>query len=44
MERLAPGNELVGPAVIEHPATTYLIPPRFRTYLDEWAIFHLEEE
>jgi N-methylhydantoinase A len=43
MERLAPGNEVVGPAVIEHPATTYLIPPRFRTYLDEWAIFHLEE-
>jgi acetone carboxylase, beta subunit len=43
MEKLLPGNEVAGPAVIEHPATTFLIPPTFRTYLDEWAIFHLEE-
>jgi acetone carboxylase beta subunit len=43
MERLVPGNAVEGPAVIEHPATTYLIPPDFWTYLDEWAIFRLEE-
>lgn len=41
MEALVPGNEVVGPAVIEHPATTFLIPPDHYTLLDEWNIFHL---
>lgn len=43
MEALVPGNEVVGPAVIEHPATTFLIPPDHLTVLDEWNIFHLHE-
>ncbi|MEA2158734.1 MAG: acetone carboxylase, beta subunit, partial [Solirubrobacteraceae bacterium] len=43
MEALVPGNEIEGPAVIEHPATTFLIPPDHHTLLDEWNIFHLEE-
>ncbi len=41
MEALLPGNEVVGPAVIEHPATTFLLPPDHYTVLDEWNIFHL---
>jgi N-methylhydantoinase A len=43
MEALVPGNEVAGPAVIEHPATTFLIPPDHTTVLDEWKIFHLHE-
>jgi acetone carboxylase beta subunit len=43
MEALVPGNEIAGPAVIEHPATTFLIPPDHHTVLDEWNIFRLYE-
>lgn len=44
MQALQPGNQVEGPAIIEHPATTFVIPPGFRTELDEWNIFHLLEE
>jgi N-methylhydantoinase A len=44
MESLVPGNEIAGPAVIEHPATTFLIPPTHHTVLDEWNIFRLHEK
>ena len=40
MDRLAPGNEIVGPAVAEHPATTLLVRPGDRVRVDEWTIFH----
>ncbi len=43
MELLVPGNEVAGPAVIEHPATTFLVPEGQRTWRDEWNIFQLEE-
>jgi acetone carboxylase beta subunit len=43
IESLRPGNAIVGPAVLEHPATTFVVPPAMRTWLDEMTIFHLAE-
>ena len=40
MDELAPGNEVAGPAVVEHPATTLLIRPGDRVSVDEWTVFH----
>jgi N-methylhydantoinase A/oxoprolinase/acetone carboxylase beta subunit len=42
MERLRAGNRLPGLAIIESPATTYVVPPGATTYLDEHRIFHLD--
>jgi len=44
MESLLPGNNIVGPAVIESDATTYVIPTGFSTFLDKHRLFHLIEE
>ncbi len=41
MDRLESGNEIVGPAVIEAPATTLLVPPGMRAAMDAYRIFHL---
>lgn len=42
MELLKSGNIINGPAVIEAPATTLLVPPGFRVKLDKHRIFHME--
>lgn len=42
MDRLQPGNVVEGPAVIEAPATTFVVPPQRLARLDEYRIFHLE--
>ncbi|WP_298176967.1 hydantoinase/oxoprolinase family protein [Saccharomonospora sp.] len=42
MDLLRPGNEIEGPAVIEHPATTLVIPAGDRVWVDEWTILHYE--
>lgn len=42
MDLLDPGNVVKGPAVIEAPATTLLLPPNYRAELDKHRIFHLE--
>src|SRR5690625_4126333 len=42
MDFLEPGNVLEGPAVVEHPATTLVIPKGDRVRLDEWTILHYE--
>jgi len=42
MELLQSGNVVDGPAVIEAPATTLLVPPGYRVTLDEHRIFHME--
>jgi N-methylhydantoinase A/acetone carboxylase beta subunit len=39
---LKSGNVVDGPAVIEAPATTLVVPPGYRATLDEHRIFHLE--
>jgi N-methylhydantoinase A/oxoprolinase/acetone carboxylase beta subunit len=41
-DRLAPGNVVDGPAIVESPASTFAIPPGRRARLDEHLIFHLE--
>lgn len=43
MRSLEPGNVVRGPAVIEAPATTVLVPPGYRAELDRNRIYHLEE-
>lgn len=43
MSLLKPGNLIEGPAIIEAPAATYVVPPRFKTRLDNHRIFLLEE-
>ena len=43
MEALMPGNRVVGPAVIESDATTFVVPDGFETRLDKHRLFHLKE-
>lgn len=43
MEKLKPGNRIQAFAILESPATTFVIPPGFETYLDGHRIFHLNE-
>ncbi|RAP42642.1 acetone carboxylase subunit beta [Rhodovulum viride] len=43
METLLPGNQVVGPAIIESDATTFVVPDGFETWLDEHRLFHLKE-
>jgi len=43
MEALQPGNRIVGPAVIESDATTFVVPGGFETWLDGHRLFHLKE-
>lgn len=38
------GNEIEGPAIIEDPATTYVVPAGYETRLDNNRIFHLESK
>jgi acetone carboxylase beta subunit len=43
MEALKAGNRVVGPAIIESPATTFIVPLGFETYCDSHRLFHLKE-
>jgi acetone carboxylase beta subunit len=36
------GNIIEGPAIIEAPATTLVVPPNYRVNLDKHRIFHME--
>jgi acetone carboxylase beta subunit len=42
MDLLGAGNIIRGPAVIEAPATTLVIPPNYKVKLDKHNIFHME--
>ena len=42
MDRIVPGNVVDGPAIIEHPATTYVVPPDYHTMMDGYKIFWLK--
>jgi acetone carboxylase beta subunit len=41
MDKLRPGNEVRGLAVIEAPATTLFLPPGRRIRMDEWTLIWL---
>jgi acetone carboxylase, beta subunit len=43
IEQLKSGNTINGPAVLESPATCFVVPPGFTTRLDERRLFHLQE-
>ena len=40
MDELLPGNEIRGPAIVEHPATTLVIHPGDEVFVDEWSMLH----
>jgi N-methylhydantoinase A len=40
MDRLEPGHEIIGPAIVEHPATTLVVHPGDRVFVDEWTLLH----
>ena len=40
MDALAPGNEIAGPAIVEHPATTLVVHEGDRVFVDEWTFLH----
>jgi acetone carboxylase, beta subunit len=40
MDRLEPGHEITGPAIVEHPATTLVIHPGDQVFVDEWTLLH----
>lgn len=40
MDELQPGNEVRGPAIVEHPATTLVVFPGDSVFVDEWSILH----
>ena len=37
---LVPGHEIIGPAIIEHPATTLVVHPQDSVFVDEWTLLH----
>jgi N-methylhydantoinase A len=41
MEMLEPGNKIAGPAIVEHPATTLVVPDGRRVEVDEWGFLWL---
>jgi acetone carboxylase, beta subunit len=41
LEQIAAGNSVQGPAIVEHSATTFAIPPGRAAHLDGHQIFHL---
>jgi acetone carboxylase, beta subunit len=43
MEALKAGNRVVGPAIVESPSTTFIVPLGFETYCDKHRLFHLKE-
>ncbi len=42
MDLLKPGNVAEGPCIVEHPATTLVVPPDYRVRMDEYRIFWME--
>jgi len=40
MDLLQPGHEVIGPAIVEHPATTLVVHPNDRVFVDEWTLLH----
>jgi len=44
LEELTAGNVIAGPAIVEHAATTFAIPPGRTATLDRHLIFHLSSE
>jgi acetone carboxylase, beta subunit len=44
LDQVAPGNEIVGPAIVESVATTFAIPPGSAARLDRHDIFHLSAD
>ncbi len=41
LDRLCAGNKIEGPAIVESPASTMVVPPGRRVFLDRNLIFHM---
>jgi N-methylhydantoinase A/oxoprolinase/acetone carboxylase beta subunit len=44
LEQVEAGHEIPGPAIVEHSATTFAIPPGRSARLDRHQIFHLSAD
>ena len=44
MDRLLPGNRVPGPSIIEHSATTLVVPAGREVRVDDYGFFRLETE
>ena len=44
MDEILPGNEVRGPAIIEHPSTTLVIHPGNEVFMDEWSMLHYRHQ
>ncbi|MBE3593836.1 MAG: hydantoinase/oxoprolinase family protein [Candidatus Carbobacillus altaicus] len=44
MDSLYPGNVIIGPSIVEAPATTLVLPPGWSAFLDKHRLFHLRHE
>ncbi len=43
LEEIRAGQSIEGPAIVEHSATTFAVPPGRRASLDSHHIFHLTD-
>lgn len=43
MSHLRPGNEVIGPAIVEDPTTTLVVPPGWRARIDEYRTIWMKE-
>jgi len=43
MDHILPGNVIQGPAIVEHPATTFVVPKGYQARMDAYRIFWLEQ-
>jgi N-methylhydantoinase A len=41
-DKMKPGNELAGPAVIETPVTTIVVNPKDRAFMDEFRNIRID--
>ena len=41
MDKIRPGNEIDGIAIIEAPSTTFVLPPGRHVRMDEWSMLWL---
>jgi len=43
MEALRAGNKVTGPAIVQSPSTTFVVPDGYETWIDSHRLFHLKQ-
>jgi N-methylhydantoinase A/oxoprolinase/acetone carboxylase beta subunit len=44
MDLLEPGNRVNGPAILEHPMTTLVVPPNYHVDMDERKLIWYQKD